>query len=124
MKFERFATQAAAKEAGFGADQVGHLINFAELRSGVFEPVRDLDARDFPLELREEFADARNYGAWALQQLVRGWYRNRDQVDVRELEAVLTLAVTASVIGYEAARRAEELQADWQYLDQPNTEVA
>lgn len=59
LKLERRLTATFADEA---------LGSFAESRT-LAGPVNNLHGRDFPLEVMEELADARNYAVWGVQQL-------------------------------------------------------
>lgn len=69
---------------------VAQLVAFAEDRAGA-GPVRDLETRDFGLEVREELADARNYLVWQLLQEFQSVELDDEVIELitRALESVV-----------------------------------
>lgn len=74
------------------------LIAFSEHRADK-GPVRALPTRDFRTEMLEEFADARNYACWELQQLRM---RADDGDDVGEQIDQAMQALRAAALGFAA----------------------
>lgn len=96
--------------AGVNAIPCDGLIDFAELRSRAPEGVRDIDTRDFGLEVREEAADARNYYCWWWEQIVRRYERKPD-FDLRPVRIRLARGVAATAIAFDVTHQVEPLVA-------------
>lgn len=88
------------------------LVEFAEHRAGL-EIVQRLDTRDFPLEVREELADGRNYWVWLAEQVDRAAHLNLPLVDA--VRAEVHAGLGATVVAFEHAERAATLMSDWRH---------
>jgi hypothetical protein len=100
LPFERTLTEQAAEAGSVGS---AVLIHFAEERAGA-GPVRDPDARDFPLEVLEELADARNYLVW-----LAGWVMAQPGHDPQVLAAISEVLILVAV-AFDATLRLRDLK--------------
>lgn len=79
---------------------------FALARAGT-EPVRDLTARDFGREIREEAADGRNYAVWWLEQV--SLTRQSTDHAAAEARGHIGNALAYIAAAFEEVRAAERL---------------
>jgi hypothetical protein len=102
VSFERMLTLQAGESVH--ARTVEQLVTFAEARAGD-GPVHDRDGRDFPREVREELADARNYLVWAAEQEIL-----KADPD-GEMTAAIAETLACVTKAFDAALRVRNLRA-------------